>query len=188
MSDTDSKQSMTGTRATFAQSTVKVKVKVNAQSFSCGTGGQGTGCTDSEFDVNSIRTQSRPVDHPVAMYQKRNDSQARQMTTPNPLAKHTGNRLAGWLICNGFRDQKAADAACRSLDVPCLKPLWTVLQRKMRSRAGRATVPAYTAETSDPESSDPCDQKVVQEERLTKLTEQVQSVMRQLYVAQVRNT
>lgn len=104
------------------------------------------------------------------------------MTSHNPLAKHTGNSLAGWLICNGFGDQNAADAASRSLDVPCLKPLWSVLQRKMRSRAARANLPACAAE------SDPCDHsKVVQEERLTKLTENVQSVMRQLYAAQVCN-
>lgn len=111
---------------------------------------------------------------------ERSDWQARQMTTHNPLAKETGNSLAGWLICNGFLDQNAAYAASRSLDVPCLEPLWNVLQRKVRSRAGRANLPAYTAETA----RNPCDQK---EEKLTKLTEQVQSVLRQLYVAQVRN-
>ena len=96
-------------------------------------------------------------------------------------AEHQANSFASWLICNGFQDRNAAEMASRSLDVPRLKPLWSALQRKMPSTAGRANVPATNAETA----SDPLDPKMAQEEKLNKLTEQVQGAMQQLNMAQV---
>lgn len=96
-------------------------------------------------------------------------------------AKHQANSLASWLIWNGFQDRNAVEQAKRSLDVPRLKPLWSVLQRKMRNTDGRPNVPASRAETA----SDPRDPKMAQEEKLNKLTEQVQRVMQQLSMAQV---
>lgn len=103
------------------------------------------------------------------------------MSIRNAPAELQASSLASWLICNGFQDRNAADMASRSLDVPCLKPLWSVLQHKMRSTAAGATVQAYKAATA----TDPRDPKMTQEEKLKKLTKQVQGVIRQLNMAQV---
>ena len=109
--------------------------------------------------------------------------QACQMSIHGAPADHKPNGLASWLIYNGFQDRNAAELASRSLDIPCLNPLWSVLQRKMRMTAGRANPLAYKAETT----SDPCDPQLVQAQKLKKLTEQVQDVIQQLVLAQVCN-
>lgn len=85
------------------------------------------------------------------------------------------NSLAHWLISSGI-DQHAAESASRSLDVPCLSPLWNLLQYKLCTRADRATSYAHQATTAnDPQ----------QIEKLARLVNQVQGVMQQLNTAQV---
>ncbi|KAL3161909.1 hypothetical protein ABBQ38_008994 [Trebouxia sp. C0009 RCD-2024] len=84
------------------------------------------------------------------------------------------NSLAHWLISSGI-DQHAAESASRSLDVPCLSPLWNLLQYKLCTRADRATSYAHQATTAnDPQ----------QIEKLARLVNQVQGVMQQLNTAQ----
>ena len=96
-------------------------------------------------------------------------------------AEHQANSLASWLIYTGFQDRNAAELASRSLDIPCLNPLWSVLQRKIRSTVGRGNALAYNAKST----SDPRDPKIAQQEKLKDLNEQVQGIMRQLSMAQV---
>ena len=106
------------------------------------------------------------------------------MSTHGAPAELPANNLASWLVCNGFPDRNTAELASRSLEVPCLKPLWSLLQLKMRNKADRTRLPANKGTKTDT-VRDPCDPKLLQEEKLTRLTDQVQGVMQQLTRTQV---
>lgn len=94
---------------------------------------------------------------------------------PAELQGNSQHRLASWLIRSGM-DRAGAESASRSLDVPCLKPLWSMLQCKMRIRTDRPKALVDNAtEASNPKEI----------EKLTSLIEQVLGVTQQLNTAQV---